>query len=334
MGVMSHHETRPRRDLLYAGTAGAGLAALALSRIPRLQTGSRFLAQASSFAHYGMTGWAAAAALALARPRRPVAAAVALAGLGCGLSWFGRYLRLPDRTPASATGEPITVVSLNVEYGRADPEAVLALTSDADVVVLIEVTPILLGRLAPLGFEQRFPHRIGSGAPNSKGTTIHSRFPLEPIEEIPTRFESKLVRVKHPSGDLLLAGVHPISPMGSVQAWNADAEKLHAALAPRVAQNLLVIGDFNSVDCHHTMRRLAAAGLTDAAQALGRGPVLTWPTRVLPTRLIAIDHALLGPGLTPLTLRTVRVTDTDHAALVLQLALPLGEDGGRSAAPR
>lgn len=313
------------RDRWAALAATAGLAAAVLGRARSWQRHSKLAAQTATFSHYGIGCWAAATLLSLRRPRSPVLAALSGAGLLWQLSWFTRYFRGDQRRATSASAARLTVVSLNVEYGRADPEAVLALAADADLVVLIEVTPLMLQSLAGLGFDELFPHRVGAGEPNSKGTTIHSRFALEAVVDVPTRFQSKLVRVSHHFGDVLLAGVHPISPMGTVEAWNRDAELLRAALAPRMTENLIVIGDFNAADQHHTMHALAQLGLTDAAQLLGRGPHLTWPTRGLPIRLVAIDHALVGPTLAPKSLRTVRVPGTDHAALVLVVEIPEAE---------
>lgn len=308
-----------RRDLGCALALAAGATALMLGRSPALQRRSTLLAKATTFSHYGVLGWAVSSTLAMLPPRRPAVASLGLAGLVTQSSWFVRYFAAPQ-TDASPVPRA-RIVSLNVEYGHADPESVVELTRSADVVVLIEVTPRMLDSLASLGFNDEFSHRIGDGEPNSKGTTIHSRYPLDLLDEIGTRFQSKLVRLAHSAGDLLVAGVHPISPMGSVEQWNDDARVLRESLEPHLDRPLVVIGDFNSVDCHHTMRALKAAGLHDAAQQLGRGPVLTWPMRILPTPLVAIDHALTTAGVRPLSLRSVRVPRTDHAALVLDVAI-------------
>jgi endonuclease/exonuclease/phosphatase family metal-dependent hydrolase len=71
-------------------------------------------------------------------------------------------------------------------------------------------------------------------------------------------------------------------------------------------------------------RHRAEAGLTDAAEASGAGWQPTWPrggSRGLPMPVAAIDHVLVGESLIALSTRVHDIPDTDHRALVADLAI-------------
>jgi endonuclease/exonuclease/phosphatase (EEP) superfamily protein YafD len=80
------------------------------------------------------------------------------------------------------------------------------------------------------------------------------------------------------------------------------------------------VGDFNAIEEHLTMRRLAAIGLRNAMSGWrSGGPAWqpSWPTDMaLVPPLIRIDHALHSASVEAWRPRYVVVTGSDHKALV------------------
>ncbi|GAB3702060.1 endonuclease/exonuclease/phosphatase family protein [Mariniluteicoccus flavus] len=292
--------------------------ATALGMIPRLQVLHIRLAQASSFLHYGGLGWLVAlglggAAWVLTRRRALLLVVVpALAGVLLHASWVAPYY-YPNPQPARA---PLGVTVLNVEFGNADGETLARRLAGSDVVALLEATPETITALTKAGMDNRFPHRVGRGAPGVAGTVVYSRLPLTDLGQGPTTLESRLVRVQTPGGPVLVAAVHPINPMSGPGPWAVDAALMHDWLRPHLGSDLIVGGDFNAIDRHITMKPFWDAGLRSTADITGAGFQRTWPMnrKFLPA-LIGIDHILVSPRLTAERHEVLRFDDTDHAGV-------------------
>ena len=109
--------------------------------------------------------------LVLVRRRAP--AVLLLAGALAGLAPALVPWPMAADEPASSTGGQLTVLSLNVQYGRADREAVVdaVATRDVEVLVLLEADEALLEDLAALGLTEALPYRtepISSGGSSSR----------------------------------------------------------------------------------------------------------------------------------------------------------------------
>lgn len=302
----------------------AGIA-LALGVWPDLQLRSARTAQAASFVHYGLIGWTVAVLaliIAVFRARFHWAAALllslAIAGCATQATWIAPNV-MANTQPH---GKPLRVVSLNLEYGMADPDQTVAQLRQADIALLQEVTPAAAKTLSDKGLGAILPHRLGKGAEGVNGTTIHSRYPLTELEPIPTLLESRLARVATPAGPIVVASVHPVNPMSGPVTWNHDGQVLRAALRPHLGERLVVGGDFNAIDRHLTMINLTADGLRNAADLTGTGYRPTWPVNAKgsPVPLITIDHVLVSRSMTATDLRTFTVSDTDHAGLICDVA--------------
>lgn len=319
---------RVRASTVLLSLAAAGLALpsavlTTLGLVPRLQTRHVRLAQAASFVHWGTVGWALVlgllVAVAVLVRRRLSALPVVVAALALALhaSWLIPYYRADP--PAARTA--LSVTTLNVEFGNTDGESLSRQLAASDVVALEEATPETVRALSAAGMDQQFPHRAGVGSPGAAGTVIYSRLPMTDLGPGPTDFQSRLVRVQTAHGPVLVAAVHPVNPMSGVGPWVADATRLQTWLRPHVGEDLVVAGDFNSVDRHVTMRPWFAAGMRDAADSAGAGLPRTWPVEGTPAPfpLIAIDHVLITPRLTATRYEGLRVPDTDHAGVRVTL---------------
>ena len=104
--------------------------------------------------------------------------------------------------------------------------------------------------------------------------------------------------------------------------WRADLAALGTAAGARGPVALL--GALDATAQQAAFRRLGGAGLTDAADALGRGPRPTWPSWS-PIPFLPVDHVLVGGGVGVRAASTLPVAGTAHRALVTSLAVPFAQ---------
>lgn len=301
--------------------AGPALFLILLGLFPQLQLRHTLLTQLASFIHLGLILWVLAALLIapVARwARRRVIPGLALllvlAGLTIQLTWILPFYRA---NPEPTADGGVQIAMINIAAGQGNPDELLRQTAGSDVLVIIEASTASEQALIERGLRRTHPHRVGSGtAVGVDGATIWSRYPLTDLGSAPTLFESRLVRVDTPDAPLVVAGVHPVNPMGGTALWQADAAAIRAWIAPHLAERTVVIGDFNAIDRHHPMQLLYADGWRDAADLTGSGLHPTWPVgrHGLPP-LIGIDHALLSPSVTATSMEWFRVPGADHVGL-------------------
>ncbi len=215
---------------------------------------------------------------------------------------------------------PLRVMTANLRLGDADPAAVMAVvrTEHPDLLVLEEVTPRLLAELEARGLRGAYPHSVGTPEPGATGTMAFAARPLRR----PVRLETE-----HQSWAFTLMGlrvwaVHPAYPLS--RGWLDDQRLLVDHV--RGDRPDLVLGDFNATLDHPTVPELLTAGdLRDAAEQVGAGWQPTWPVggfRGVPAPpFAAIDHVLVGPGVTTMETRTHTIEGSDHRALVADLRL-------------
>jgi endonuclease/exonuclease/phosphatase (EEP) superfamily protein YafD len=119
-----------------------------------------------------------------------------------------------------------------------------------------------------------------------------------------------------------LKAVHPAPPVNASAAptWQ-DALAAHPGSDGRGNVRILA-GDFNATLDHAELRKLLGRGYVDAADAVGKGFVWTWPAlrrRALP---ITIDHVLVDERVEVEKVTVVRVPRSDHRAVIAVLRLP------------
>lgn len=264
-----------------------------------------------------------AIALALALFRRWVPALVLLLAAVAGgapalVPWS------PGLGAERAAGEEeLTVLSLNVQYGRADRPAVVDAVAahGVDVLVLLEADEELLADLAALGLADALPHRtepITSGG--AAGSAILSSHPLhlEGRIELPgavAQFDQPVAVVEHPElGPVRVAAVHPVPPVDAVQSWQTALHGLDDWQSAHTELPLVLAGDFNAGYPHPQFRAIAA-DLTDTAALAGPFPRPTWPLSGRVPAFTAIDHVLVR-DLVPVSWAQVTVPGTDHRGIL------------------
>lgn len=317
----------PRGQPLLLGTGVVALLAAAVFALLRLvPPADDATALVASFIPYGLPLAVVALVclgLALLRSRsRLVLAGLTLLSavlLGLQVTWQAPFFVADDR---AATSPGFTLLSLNTFKGQADPDQVVAAAGDADVVVLLEVTPDLAASLEARGWAGRYPYTAGLNGSTISNTVLFSRYPLSGSVQIGEgSFDEWLTTAAVPDvGAVRLVGVHACNPYCGGNRWAEE----HAALERVVRQNLdrplLVAGDFNAVDDHGPMQQLHRLGMRSATDLLGAGWLPTYPANKLLPPLLPIDHVLVDPQLTTTALRRVPIDGTDHLGLLATVA--------------
>ncbi len=280
---------------------------------------------ASSFISFALPGYAIAficllTGLLRARRRLVPALLVGVSSLGLilHLAWTAPFF-VPDDRPAA--GPSFTIMSLNMLAGRADPAQVTARAENADIVVLLEVTPAAVTGLRQHGWQASFPYSVGDPTVDVSGTAIFSRFPLQQRQRIDTSFQQWVADVEVPgAGKITLFAVHPCNPYCSPTAFQTEHDIVRATAARYNHGPLLVAGDFNAVNDHGPMVKLYRDGLEDAGDITGAGWLPTYPAKGPIPPLIGIDHILVNDRLTATSIYTFPVDGTDHRGLMAKIA--------------
>lgn len=348
------------RQLLHFGTLWFGLGLLALLLAARLGTWRAPwpLSLLDTFALYAFAPFIGVACVALLVRSRSLAllgvAALLFFGQQYGSAVAGA-VGLASRTTMAAPGasSQLRVLTLNVQAPNDDPSLVLGLIRDyrPDVLALQEVTTGYADALER-AIAGDYPYSYTAGLDTEHdGAGTWSRYPL--VDPQPFRLGERgnqlhRVRVSTARGDVWLYNVHlpnPTDPantdddQGRLSAmWAFDTSRrdaeLEALVIQTAAQTLPVIlaGDFNLAAGSRAHRGLPA-GWHDAFAEAGRGFGHTYPVpdhdhegeephRLRrPFALLRIDYILTRGDLRPTRAWTEVVVDSDHLAVLADLAL-------------
>jgi endonuclease/exonuclease/phosphatase (EEP) superfamily protein YafD len=238
---------------------------------------------------------------------------------------------LTDEEPRAGT--ELTVMTVNLYVGRADPKAVVdeVRRRKADILVLTEVSPGSMAELLRLGIDGVLPHALPDQVTARGSTVIRSRLPLAPLH--PEGGGSATLPVwESPVGvlaaedigkDVVVRGVHPTHPVGRrVELWHATLDDLTDAIGDTRGR-MIVAGDFNASVDHPVMRQLMAPGLRDAHEVAGAGRPATWPRERGFAPFVHIDHVLVR-GLDVESATEVTIPGSDHEAVVARVVVPAG----------
>ena len=315
--------------LLVTG-ALASLVLLVLRLFPELHTWHHYVIAAATFIPLL---WipvliASLGLLLVLRARWKLLGAVVLVAAMAVFAWPLRPVGERSDEPI-AVGSTLTVLSLNLQYGGADIDEVVArISPDVDVLALQEYTSDFEGQLAAAGLLEQFPHQAGTSAADASGTMLLSRTPVELVAHAEnTAFENLIATTTVDDTDWHLGVIHTAPPQFGAESWARDGAAVRDLAAPHLEENLLLVGDFNAIDQHITMRELTADGdLRDLAarrQGGGTGWHPTWSTEARLPPFARIDHALVSDGVLGGVPEYTTVTGTDHRALLVEVAAVL-----------
>jgi endonuclease/exonuclease/phosphatase family metal-dependent hydrolase len=313
--------SRTRAVLVGALTAPG--AAWAVIRLFGWEPG--WLVQAMAFSPYvAAAAWAPVLIAVLAHRRL-----IATIGAGAALVLAGCVLprAIPDRDRGPSTGFDLTVMTINMYIGRADPGAIVRLVRRDDVSILAvqEFTGPAEDGLAAAGLGLLLPYQALAADPahGTVGSGLYSRFPMtgQGSERGAGGNLQAYATIQPPHARALaLESAHPLAPYAksALKWWRAD---LAAEPTPRPDGPLRVLlGDFNSTLDHAPVRALIRRGYRDAADATGKGLAPTWGTRVPP---ITLDHVLVDKRIGVRKVSVHRIAGSDHRAVIAELTVPM-----------
>jgi endonuclease/exonuclease/phosphatase (EEP) superfamily protein YafD len=230
----------------------------------------------------------------------------------------------PDERPG---GPRLTVMTANLMFGQADPEALVELTrgENVDLLSVQELTPRAVERFDAAGLGDELPHRALAPATAATGGGLFARLPLADRQVDITGsggFSMPSARLDTPEGPPVEAmSVHPPPPTGSIEVdrWTFDLSALPRPEPPGPIR--LLAGDFNATLDHAEFRDLVDSGYVDAADATGAGLIPTWPSDRVPPP-VTIDHVLVDERVWVEDASVHDLPGSDHKAVIAKLVLP------------
>ncbi len=184
------------------------------------------------------------------------------------------------------------VNSANRDYSRIRDTII---DRNPDFVVLLEVTPWLLDRLADLA--GRYPYRAAAPREDNFGIAFLSRRPFLRADVVrlgAPGLPSIIAEFADDQRGFTLLSTHPLPPIGAEQARERNDQLAQLAQLTRQTRHpLLLLGDLNTSPWSPYFEQLLAeSGLRDS----GRGILPSWPVG-WPPLWIPIDHALFSAGI-------------------------------------
>lgn len=255
--------------------------------------------------------------------RRWVFAVVAFVGLGVSAVPMLAYL--PDVSGGTAAAAPASptfrVLSFNVWFRNPDMATTAAYIeqSNADAVVLLELTPPQAERLRPL--LPSYPNFHIE--PSRMGAAVFTKWPMLDAASMPLAEEGAVaarMRIDWHGTPVTVLGVHLNWPLGPRNSRFRN-EELAGVVAFSKAQHepLIVAGDFNLTPWSEYFRdALEESGLHDSAR--GFGLHRSWPAQFAPVG-IRIDHCLLSREWQSQRVDIGPSLGSDHLPLVADLSL-------------
>jgi endonuclease/exonuclease/phosphatase family metal-dependent hydrolase len=299
----------------------------------RLVGGERgYLVQLMAFTPYAALWAWVPVVVALARRRLLAAAFAVVAAAALGVAVAPRAL--PDADPGPGAGAHVTVMTVNLFVGGADPQAIVRLVRDRNVAVLAvqEFTPGARRGLAAAGVDALLPHQALAEELGTTGSGLYSRYPMTAQGSRRGRggnLQAYATIVPPGAAPVAVESAHPLAPFATsaLPAWRADlaAEPVPAPDGPP----RVLLGDFNSTLDHAPVRELIARGYRDAADAVGEGLSGTWPYDGRPIPKVVIDHVLVDRRIGVRQVSVWAIPRSDHRAVLATVQVPAAEPGGR-----
>lgn len=151
------------------------------------------------------------------------------------------------------------------------------------------------------------------------GTMVLSRYPMD------TRLDAQVhptAVVQTPALTFALVVADLPTPTRGMEAWLEDFDQLIADIPMLGDTPVVAIGDFNAVLEHEPMRRLMReTGLKDAVASSGFGWMPTFPDGGFGPPRVALDHALVSPGLVATQAWTASIEGQDHRAFFVTVGV-------------
>jgi endonuclease/exonuclease/phosphatase (EEP) superfamily protein YafD len=285
---------------------------------------------ASNFQLLYALGFAAVLAVLAARRRWRSLAAIAPFAISVAIQlwpYFGPGLPVAQAVAAVGRPQELRVAALNVWFLNPHIDVVRRwiAETDADVVVLSEVTPELRQALAPA--LAGYPWQAMSQGQTRADVLLASRVPVEFVPlAADTRdymVEARLCPREDGARCAWVIGAHVPSPVSPRRLMHRDrllaeiGNLAAAAVQSGAGEPVIVAGDLNSTPWVPGFRTMLARGtLVDSAEGHGIWP--TWNTRLFIAQ-IPIDHVLVGGPVAVLGRAVGPDVGSDHLPVTARL---------------
>jgi endonuclease/exonuclease/phosphatase (EEP) superfamily protein YafD len=257
----------------------------------------------------------AVAQLLLKRRRLAVITAVLLA---LDTAWLVP-LYLSDQV---LLGEPLTVMTTNLQFGGADPFALVKLVKQhhVDVLATQELTPQAVDLLRGAGLDKELPYTELAPFRDADGCGLWSRYPIDRLPPLQARFQSPGALIKMPRRQVVVRVVHAFPPTTG-PVYRGD----YAGLTRQVHQldplmPTVLAGDFNATADNSLFRRLMGSRYRDASEQAGSGLQATWAPTGWPM-LLHLDHVLVDQHFDVRSTQVLDLPGSDHSAVLAHLVV-------------
>jgi endonuclease/exonuclease/phosphatase family metal-dependent hydrolase len=234
----------------------------------------------------------------------------------------GSLVVAPRTTAVSqpvASGQVLTVASVNVQRGSVDPQDLVEQVRrfDLDLLAVIESTDVFRDRLEAAGLAELLPD-VAPG----RSADVYAVGNVRPRAFREVRGDRPDIAWQLGDGtEVAVFTIHPPSPVGPgrTAAWS---RQLGTQSGPVWAPSLL-LGDFNATVDHASFRAVLRRGWRDAGLERGAGLAPTYDGLLAgsPGAPMTLDHVLVGPGIAVEVYDVVRLPGSDHRMVVATIRL-------------
>jgi endonuclease/exonuclease/phosphatase (EEP) superfamily protein YafD len=200
----------------------------------------------------------------------------------------------------------ISIYVSNMRLENQTPEAQIreALSSGADVLVLVEFGQGYKNQFEAAGVDAAYPyHSLLPGG--AEGIGIYSRRPLLQTDTVDVGdLRLPVAEMAFGDGTLRILGVHTNSPKfgGAIDPWLSQLDALDKFTQTPGLGPTVLAGDYNATRWHPAMRQIMDGPFVDAHEEVGKGLTSSWPANYIPRSIrflqpfapfARLDHALV-----------------------------------------
>jgi endonuclease/exonuclease/phosphatase (EEP) superfamily protein YafD len=235
-------------------------------------------------------------------------------------------VRQDPRPSWAATAPTLTIAAANVlfENRRPNDGAAALAKVDADVIVLVELTPELVDSMRTVGLLDRYPYiEMTPVKGAATGSGIFSKLPFagKQVDQAQGRLVHS-VDVVVGNQTVQIVELHPQAPSGATMlgSWEKQIED-HTSIVDKRTGPMVLAGDLNASYLHPPYRKLLSHGLRDAHEVAGAGLTFSFPLGSSVPPVTRIDHALITKEIAVLSMSEMTIPGSDHRGFVTRLAV-------------
>jgi endonuclease/exonuclease/phosphatase (EEP) superfamily protein YafD len=258
-----------------------------------------------------------------------LAAAAAVLSAGNAV-WLSRQYETGQQRCVPPGAASLRLISANILFSNPDVGNLgrdLTAT-DADVILLQEVSMENFARLRMSGLFEAYPYQVWNDLRTIYSSAILSRLPITNEKAIDVAGQRMgQATIATAAGTVRLINVHTIAPESASKTaqWRSQLVGL-AQLRDGRFRAVIMAGDFNATSDHAPFVELTRSGLRDAFGEAGRGTGATWPQWKGPVMpLMRLDHVLVDDAVIVTSAEVQANRGSDHRRLAVDLVLPAPE---------